>query len=127
MNSYIFSFGHKFDIESFDNILTFADAYPDFFEVCLDNEIQFSMLMQVLELSIPEAICLNSEEFDSVMDISNQWLPEFTEVEFDLFYSKWLEETGRDNNMDEYGQFIFLQGVSSKMNKAPNRFILSVS
>ncbi|MES0447628.1 MAG: hypothetical protein ABUJ92_13915 [Desulfobacterales bacterium] len=127
MQTYIFSFGDQFDVNLFENLETFTDAHPDFYEVCLDNENEFLSLIKIMGLNLPASVYLNNEDFVSVIDLSNQSLPEFTKDEFDSFYLQWLKETGRDNNMDEYGQLIFLQGVSVTMNKAKSRFVLIVS
>ena len=44
--------------------------------------------------------------------------------EFELFYKKWIEISGRENNMDEFGNLIFLQGMSPKWNKMTHRLIV---
>jgi hypothetical protein len=55
---------------------------------------------------------------------SYQNIKEFSEQEFDNFYGAWLQETLRDNTMDEYGQLIFILGQASSWNKQPHKIIL---
>ena len=66
----------------------------------------------VVEESLPD-----SEDFESVIDLSTSKLPEFSAEEFDAFYKKWLARSGRESDMDEYGQLIFLQSYAKKWNK----------
>lgn len=46
------------------------------------------------------------------------------EEEYYSFYAKWLEMSKRENQMDEYGSLLFLQGLSSNWNKLKHRLIV---
>jgi hypothetical protein len=115
---------HNLDLSSFKDIEKFVDDYPDFQTVVLNDEDELKLLLGLME--IPDAVCidLNSSEFSKYWDLSAFQLPAFSSEQFDQFYENWIQNSGRDNNMDEYGSLIFLQGLSSRWNKLKYRLIV---
>ncbi len=67
---------------------------------------------------------LNSSEFDKKWNISSYKLPELNEEQFDTFYQDWIRQSGRENTMDEFGQLIFLQGLTPKWNQLAHRLVV---
>lgn len=115
---------NDFNLEDFNDIEKFIDKYPDFQTVPLATEDEFKKLLELI--GIPDLIWqeLDGDYFLKYCDISNHHLPEMSEDDFNKFYEDWIEITGRDNNMDEFGSLIFLQGLSSKWNRLKHRLIV---
>jgi len=81
--------------------------------------------MGLLGLTLPAEIPLSpNEDFSSVIDYSDQRLPQLTEDDFEKFYDEWLHMSGRESSMDEYGQLLFLQERADAWNKMASRFVL---
>lgn len=114
----------NFDLKEFDNVERFVDSYPDFQSVFLNNENELILLLDLLGIGNTSIHKINNLDFSKIWDLSNSKLPEFNEEQFDNFYQDWIRESKRDNNMDEYGNLIFLQGLSSKWNKMNYRLII---
>lgn len=114
----------KLDLNSFKDIGKFVDDYPDFQTVDLNDENELKLLLELM--GILDIVCndLNNSEFSNYWDLSAFKLPELNNEEFDQFYENWIQKSNRDNNMDEYGNLIFLQGLSSKWNKLNYRLIV---
>lgn len=113
-----------FNLDDFKDIETFIDAYSNFQTVVLEDEYQLSLLLKTIGMENINPQNLNSTEFSKYWNLSNFKLPEYSEAQFDEFYNQWIEKSGRNNNMDEYGNLIFLQGLSSKWNKLKYRIIV---
>ena len=67
--------------------------------------------------------------FQNIQNVDSSWiingvLKSFSEAEFELFYQKWIDLTGRDNTMDEYGQLICFNSAIDKLNKESHRVVL---
>jgi hypothetical protein len=124
MMNFNFIASNRLELDDFKDIEKFVDSYPDFQTVFLKDEFELNMLLQLIgiEKIIPQE--LNGSEFSKYWDLSNFKLPEFNEEQFDQFHKKWLEESCRENNMDEYGNLIFLQGLSKQWNKMRHRLIV---
>ena len=56
--------------------------------------------------------------------MSAQVMQEISLDGFDDFYTNWIELTGRENTMDEYGQLAFLIKKTEAWNKCLSRYIL---
>ena len=97
----------------------------EFFAVALNGNDEFMTLMDLLGLTMPAETSLSpNRDYSSVIDYSEQRLPELAKDEFDVFYDEWLRRTGRESSMDEYGQLLFLQGRADAWNKMASRFVL---
>lgn len=115
--------GDKLDLNSFNDIEKFVDDFPDFQTVELKDENEIKLLLEIMGIQDVVGIGLNCSDFSKYWDLSAFKLPEFTENQFDEFYQDWIKRSGRDNNMDQYGNLIFLQGLSSKWNKLNYRLL----
>ncbi len=64
-------------------------------------------------------------EIEDVRELwsTSQPLEQKSEQEFDAFYEAWINETGRDNSMDEYGQLMQLNAFISQFNAAQYKLI----
>lgn len=116
--------GDNFKLKDLDNLESFFDTYPDFQDVVLDNENELRELLRLMGITNIQIYKTNNSIFSEYWDISNNKLPEFTKEQFSDFYFKWLELSKRDNNMDEYGNLVFLQGISEEWNKKKFRIIV---
>lgn len=126
MKSFIFTSGNTLNSDTLNSLVTFADEFPKFFEVVLANDSELKILFSLLGLSnISETLLSESEDFEKLFDISESLLPELSTEQFDKFYETWLKETGRESDMDEYGQLIFIQGQAVNWNNNSKRIVLS--
>ncbi len=115
---------NSFELNNLDQLDSFVDSYPDFQTVYLENEGELYLLFKLMNVNDPHEQKLNSSEFDRLWNISSYELPELNEEEFQEFYQNWLKESGRENTMDEFGQLIFLQGLTPKWNQLTNRLVV---
>jgi len=115
---------NNFNINHLKTIESFGDHYPDFQTISLNNENELLELLQLMGISKFEIHQLSDSEFSEYWDISDFLLPEFSEEQFENFYFNWLQISKRENNMDEYGNLIFLRGLCSKWNKMQHRIVL---
>ena len=122
--NFFFIASDNFNLNDFKDVEKFADAFPDFQTVVLKNEQELNLLLKLIGIKKTDAHELKASAFTKYWNISECYLPEFNDEEFELFYKKWLAVTGRDNNMDEFGNLIFLQGMSPKWNKMTYRLIV---
>ena len=113
-----------FDLSSFNSVEKFVGAYPDFQSVFLKDEQELNLLLKHIGIETLDACELKSNEFTKYWNLSEYYLPEFSEEEFERFYKKWIEISGRENRMFEFGSLIFLQGLSPKWNKRTFRLIV---
>jgi len=116
--------GDQFSIGTLDDLEKFIAIYPDFQTVTLADENELTLLLTLME--IPEFVSqnLNNSDFSKFWDLSVFKLPELNNQQFDKFYENWIQKSHRENNMDEYGNLIFLQGLSTKWNKLKYRLIV---
>ncbi len=124
MMNFNFIASNNFDLNDFKDILKFVDSYPEFQTIVLNDENELKLLLKLMEINDPTEHKLNDSEFSKYWDLSKYKLPEFNEEQFDKFYNNWISTSKRDNNMDEYGNLIFLQGLSSKWNKLDYRLVI---
>ena len=113
-----------FDLNDFKDVEKFVDSYPDFQTVVLNDEEELNLLLKHIGIERLDSCEIKNTEFTKYWNLSEFHLPEFNEEEFELFYKKWIEISGRENNMDEFGNLIFLQGMSPKWNKMAHRLIV---
>jgi hypothetical protein len=124
MMNFNFIASDKFELTDLNDIEKFVDRFPDFQTVTLKDENQLKLLLELMGIDDFQVETLNKTEFEKFWDLSDFRLPEYNEDQFDQFYREWLRTSGRDNNMDEYGNLIFLQGVSSRWNQMKYRLIV---
>lgn len=113
-----------FDLNDFKDVSKFVDAYPDFQTVVLNDEEELNLLLNHIGIERLDSCEIKNTGFTKYWNLSKFHLPEFNEEEFELFYKKWIEISGRENSMDEFGNLIFLQGMSPKWNKMTYRLIV---
>tara|TARA_B100000674_G_C37099626_1_gene583965 strand:+ start:71 stop:457 length:387 start_codon:yes stop_codon:yes gene_type:complete len=126
MVNYIISGNNELENKQFENLSEFADNHSIFFDLNFENEKQFKLLLDLLKIKPQSKTKLEGQDFLELIDISNNKLPLLNDEEYNEFYNNWLKQTRRENNMDEYGQFIFLQGMAKDLNQLKNRFFLKV-
>lgn len=114
----------QFTIGTLDNVEEFVATYPDFQTIVLIDENELLLLLKLIE--IPEIVShsLHNSEFSKFWDLSRFTLPELDDQQFEKFYEDWIQKSHRKNNMDEYGNLIFLQGLTTKWNKLKYRLIV---
>jgi hypothetical protein len=115
---------NQFDLSSLNSVGSFVDSYNDFQTVWLADEHELKLLLDLMGLPTIESKNLDNKVFTKYWDISEFKLPEFNVDGFDKFYENWILVSGRDNEMNEYGSLIFLQGLSSQWNKLKYRMII---
>jgi hypothetical protein len=126
MQHYLFASSGALDRETFHSIEALNSVCDEFFDVSLSSKKELELLFELLGIAdVLEENLPSSEDFISVFDISKSKLPEFSAAEFDEFYVKWLARSGRESDMDEYGQLVFLQGYAKKWNKNLHKVVLS--
>ena len=127
MTHFNFIASNNFDLNNFKDVEIFVDNYPDFQTVSLRDEDELKLLFELMGINEFIDHELNNSEFTKYWDLSNFKLPELDEEQFDDFYKNWVDSSQRDNNMDEFGSLIFLQGLSSKWNKLNHRIVVKES
>jgi hypothetical protein len=115
---------NNFDLNDFKNLLEFSENYPDFQTVVLSDENELKLLLELMKINEFPGYDLDNSEFSKYWDLSKFALPEFNQEQFEEFYTSWLLKSKRDNNMDEYGNLIFLQGLSTEWNKLRYRVVI---
>ncbi|WP_027395795.1 hypothetical protein [Aquimarina latercula] len=124
MEQYNFIASDNFDLNYFKEIDKFVDSFPDFQTVSLKNDNELRNLLDLLEIKDYRELEIPDSEFQRCWNISTAKLPELNEAEFNKFYELWITKSDRMNNMDEYGQLIFLQGLSREWNTKKYRMIV---
>ncbi|WP_017730591.1 hypothetical protein [Nafulsella turpanensis] len=124
MMNFNFIASDKFELANFQDVGKFVDTYPDFQTVTLSDENELKLLLKLMGINELNDHELSDSEFSKFWDLSAFKLPELSAEQFDQFYKNWIGKSKRENNMDEYGNLIFLQGLSSKWNKLHYRLII---
>ncbi|MFP6845327.1 MAG: hypothetical protein VB958_08955 [Thalassolituus sp.] len=125
MNHYLFVSPDNLDGSALESIEALDSVCDDFYSVALENGQQLAILLKLLSIDDYQEIELpESEDFESLIDLSSYKIPELSKEEFDELYDDWLRESGRESNMDEYGQLIFLHGQASDWNQRQNKVVL---
>lgn len=124
MHHFHFIAGDNLEKSDFQDMERFVESFPDFQTVALDNESQLELLLNLMGIDESKGINLESGEFSKYWDLSNWQFPSFDEVQFNVFYTDWLSKSNRENNMDEYGNLIFLRGLTLKWNLHKFRLVV---
>jgi len=117
---------NELNLDNLNDVEMFINNFPDFQSVVLDNEGELELLLEMMGVANYSVHELDGSDFTKYWDISNYKLPEFNEEQFDQFYSTWIQKSKRKNNMDEYGNLIFLQGLTTKWNKLKYRLVTTL-
>ena len=121
MLHFVFASPNTKDENAFDSVEELYSVCEETFSVALSSSKELEILLSLLGVDdLP-----NSEDFSNFIDVSKYKLPELSESGFDKLYEQWLLKTGRETNMDEYGQLIFIQGKAQEWNQRSNRIILN--
>lgn len=121
----IFIASDNFNLNDFNDLEDFVVSYPDFQTVFLNNESELKLLLELMDIyESREYQIKGSEFFVKYWNLSDHKLPELNEQQFEQFYQGWINKTERENNMDEYGNLVFIQGLSRKWNKLAHRLIV---
>jgi hypothetical protein len=122
---YIFASPNTKDRCVLNSIESLESVCDEFFDVALSGKKELEILLALLGIgSVIEESLPASEDFSSLIDLSEFNIPELDKDEFDALYESWLIKTGRESNMDEYGQLIFIQGRAKSWNKRPIKVVL---
>lgn len=117
----------SFDINVLNSVERFINHFPDFQTVWLTSEEEFQILLDLMRIPVYDGHELEVKDFIKYWDLSDFKFPELDAQQFDKFYEKWIEKSNRENNMDEFGNLIFLHGLSSKWNKLKYRLVVKES
>jgi len=120
---FTFIAGNHLDLNILNNIEDFVNNFPDFQTVELANEKELELLLELMNIREFISYELDNLHFYKYWDISGCKLPELDSEQFDTFYNDWLKKSNRKNTMDEYGNLIFLRGLTSKWNTLKFRLI----
>lgn len=115
---------NNFDLKVLGDVEKFVETFPDFQAVSLNDENELKLLLKLMGITEFKVYDLIDSDFSKYYDLSASNLPELDDTKFDEFYTNWLRISQRDNNMDEFGNLIFLRGLSSKWNKMSYRFVV---
>lgn len=124
MRHFNFIAGNRFELDDFKSIESFVDSYSDFQTVPLNNTDELMLLLKLIGIDKINTQKFIDSEFSEYWDLSEYKLPELNEQQFDEFYETWIEKSQKDNNMDEYGNLIFLQGKSKLWNSLKFRLVV---
>ena len=124
MEQFNFCASVVFNHVSFEDVETFVASFPDFQTVVLEDELELQSLSELLVIDSFANLKPQETDFVKYWDISESKLPVLNEEEFSNLYDKWLNITGRVGNMDEFGNLIFLQGITKEWNRMKFRFIV---
>lgn len=116
--------GNNLNFKDFSDFDKFVSKYADFQTVTLSDEKELKFLLELMGITEFIEHEFHDSVFSKYWDLSAFKLPELSEIEFDNFCKGWLSKSGRDNNMDNYGNLIFLEGLSSKWNKFDHRLVV---
>lgn len=126
MNHYVFASPDILEKYTFDSIEALDGVCEDYYSVVLSSSQQLELLLKLLGIEGYQKVELpESKDFEGVIDISANKFPELSKDGFEEFYEKWLLESGRDNNMDEYGQLTSILGQANIWNQRPYKVVLS--
>lgn len=124
METFNFIASDRFSFNDFLNVEKFVDAYPDFQAVRLKDEKELKMLLELLGIGEVVGHEISDSAFSKYWDLSGFKFTEYSKIQFDELYRSWICKSKRNNNMDEYGHLIFLQGLSPIWNKLKHRLIV---
>lgn len=104
---------------------TYLAHCSGFHSVLLTSEDELTLLFELLGFrQVIKRSLVSSEAFDQSYDLSEHRYPVFDLADYDNFYQAWLDKTGRQGSMAEYGQLVFIQGQAEVWNKLRYRLVL---
>jgi hypothetical protein len=125
IQSYVFASSNGPSLVASASLESLETECDEFFAVVLAGDDELALLMSLLGVEPLTKTSLSpGADFSALFDYSGNLLPQLSGENFDAFYEEWLRKSGRESNMDEYGQLIFLQGRAANWNSKPSRFIL---
>jgi hypothetical protein len=125
MNSYVFAVSSNPIMAVCASLEAMSENCEEYFHVVLEGDDELRILMELLGVSrLAETSLSSNRDFSAVFDYSPESLPQLSKHDFDTFYDEWLQRSGRETSMDEYGQLIFLRGRAEAWNKLAHRFVL---
>lgn len=124
MHNFNFVATEHLDLKNLNDFDTFVNKFEDFQGIFLKDEKELKLLLKLIGIEEFIETELKESVFSKMWDISSFKLPEFTSKEYEKFYLQWIQLTKRENNMNEYGNLIFLQGKKPVWNKSVYRIIL---
>lgn len=127
MEYYNFIASDDFSPKDLQDINRFIHTFNDVQTVTLKDENQLKLLLNLIGVENNQEYETSGIYFSKYWDLSSSEFSEFNEDEFNLFYKKWISITKREDNMDEYGNLIFLQGIAKKWNTMKHRLVVKES
>lgn len=127
MEYYNFIASDDFSPKDLQDINRFIHTFNDVQTVTLKDENQLKLLLNLIGVENNQEYETSGIYFSKYWDLSSSEFSEFNEDEFNLFYKKWISITKREDNMDEYGKLIFLQGIAKKWNTMKHRLVVKES
>lgn len=125
MKHYVFAATDRTISAASGSLVAMGEACQEYFPIALENDDELKILMKLLGVEfLAETQLLSNADFSAIFDFSAAKLPQLGKEEFDYLYDEWLRLSGRQTNMDEYGQLIFLQERGDSWNAMANRFVL---
>lgn len=124
MENFNFIATNSLDLDNLREVDRFVDSFPDFQTVILNNADELKKLLNLMGFDGYDEQKLSSPYFSKYWDLSSRKFPDLDGEQFDCFYEKWLEISNRKNNMDEYGNLVFLRGRSSFWNRLKYRLVV---
>ena len=113
-----------FDTAVLHTIDSFVDHFPGLQTVWLADENELLLLLQQLGFSDIPVYTFDNLFFCKYWDLSAFQFPVFTGESYDHFYENWIQHTGRENTMNEYGSLLFLQGLAPEWNQRKYRLVI---
>jgi|GEM_PF-842333 len=112
-------------LQSLDLVIlnNLEDRYEIEYVLSLSSSVELKIFVELLGGKFIKSPFEKLQEVDVSWQISGVLNP-VSENVFDSFYQKWLGLTGRDNNMDEYGQLICFNSCVDKLNQATHKVVL---
>lgn len=127
MEYYNFIASDEFSPKDLQDINRFIHTFNDVQTVTLKDENQLKLLLNLIGVENNQEYEISGVHFSKYWDLSSSEFPVFNEDEFNLFYKKWISISQREDNMDEYGNLIFLQGIAKKWNTMKHRLVVKES
>ena len=94
--------------------------------VSLDSDSELKTLLKCFSTCLGSEVVLSSEDIEYGYYLSKN-PSSIPEDDFGDFYENWLESTGRENNMDEYGQLLVLNSFLDNCKSKQGMVVLSES
>lgn len=119
MNHYTFIAANQTDLDWLNNVAARAESSQS---IALNSPNELSILLNLFGSGVSIVPNLTIENLRAVWSASTV-LNQVSEDDFEQFYRLWIEESGRDNTMDEYGQLQQLNAFVPTFNDAKHKLI----